>query len=265
VSKRNENALVTGGGRGIGLGIAKALAAEGYDLAFSGRKLEAEVGASIEAIRAAGAEAGHETRVVYVQSDIADAGSREALVERVTRELGALHVLVNNAGIAPEVRADILDASPESFDRLIEVNLKGPYFLTQLVANAMRKSHEDDETFRGCIIFVGSISATVASVNRGDYCLSKAGVAMAARLWAARAAEFNTEVFEVRPGITATDMTSGVKEKYDKLIAEGLTVQPRWGTPDDVGSVCGVLATGKVPYSTGQVIHVDGGLTLPRL
>ena len=265
MSKRNETALVTGGGRGIGLGIAKALAAEGYDLAFSGRKPEAEVQASIDAIRGAGAEAGHETRVLYVQSDIADADSRTELLERVTAELGTLHVLVNNAGVAPDVRADLLDASPESFDRLIDINLKGPYFLTQLAANAMRRSHEADPAFRGCIIFVGSISATVASVNRGDYCLSKAGMAMAARLWAARLAEFNTEVFEVRPGITATDMTSGVKEKYDKLIAEGLTVQPRWGTPEDVGSVCGVLATGKVPYATGQVIHVDGGLTLPRL
>jgi len=255
-------ALVTGGGRGIGLGICKHLAAEGFDIAFSGRKPAEDVRASIEAIREAGDEG---TRVVYAQSDVSDAAGRRALVETVEREFGALHVLVNNAGVAPDVRADMLEASEASFDRLIDINLKGPYFLTQLVAQWMKRQNEASAAYRGCVIYVGSISATVASVNRGDYCLSKAGIAMSATLWAARLAEFNCEAYEVRPGVTATDMTSGVKEKYDKLIAEGLTVQPRWGTPDDVGSACAVLASGRLPYATGQVIHVDGGLTLQRL
>ncbi|MEM6550841.1 MAG: 3-ketoacyl-ACP reductase [Planctomycetota bacterium] len=262
MSETRKVALVTGGGRGIGLGIAKALAVEGFDVAFSGRKPAAEVEASVEAIRAAGDDA---TRVLYVQSDVSDAAGREALVSSVEAEFGALHVLVNNAGVAPDVRADMMEATEASFDRLIDINLKGPYFLTQLVAQWMRRQHEADSGFRGSVIYVGSISATVVSTNRGDYCISKAGIAMSAQLWAARLAEFGCAAYEVRPGVTATDMTSGVKEKYDRLIAEGLTVEPRWGLPEDVGSAVAVLATGRLPYAPGQVIHVDGGLTLQRL
>lgn len=259
--KRNV-ALVTGGGRGIGLGVCKALAADGFDIAFSGRKPAPEVQDSVAAIREAGDP---DTRVEYVQSDVSDAAGRQALIEAVEEAFGALHVLVNNAGVAPDVRADMIDASEASFDRLIDINLKGPYFLTQLAARWMKRQHDADASYRGCVIYVGSISATVASTNRGDYCISKAGIAMSAMLWAARLAEFNCEAYEVRPGVTATDMTAGVQAKYDKLIAEGLTVQPRWGTPQDVGSAVAVLAGGKLPYATGQVIHVDGGLTLQRL
>ncbi|MEO0586836.1 MAG: 3-ketoacyl-ACP reductase [Planctomycetota bacterium] len=255
-------ALVTGGGRGIGLGICKALAESGFNIAFSGRKAEADVQPSIDTIKAAGTA---DTKVLYVQSDVSDAAGRTRLVDAMKAEFGALHALVNNAGVAPDVRADMMDATEDSFDRLIDINLKGPYFLTQLVARWMREQHEADPAYRGCVINVGSISATVASTNRGDYCISKAGIAMSAMLWAARLAEFNCEAYEIRPGVTATDMTSGVKDKYDKLIAEGLTVQPRWGTPEDVGSAVAVLAEGRLPYATGQVIHVDGGLTLPRL
>ena len=255
-------ALVPGGGRGIGLGICKALAESGVNIAFSGRKAEADVQPSIDTIKAAGTA---DTKVLYVQSDVSDAAGRTRLVDAVKAEFGALHALVNNAGVAPDVRADMMDAAEDSIARLIDITLKGPYFLTQLVARWMREQHEADPAYRGCVINVGSISATVASTNRGDYCLSKAGIAMSALLWAARLAEFNCEAYEIRPGVTATDMTSGVKDKYDKLIAEGLTVQPRWGTPEDVGSAVAVLAEGRLPYATGQVIHVDGGLTLPRL
>lgn len=172
---------------------------------------------------------------------------------------------MNNAGVAPDVRADVLEASPESFDRLISINLRGPYFLTQAAAHWMVKQRQADPAFRGCVVNVSSVSATVVSVNRGDYCISKAGVAMATQLWAARLAEFGIDVFEVRPGVIATDMTSGVKEKYDALIAGGLTVEKRWGTPKDVGRAVAVLARGDLSYATGQVLLIDGGLTLPRL
>jgi NAD(P)-dependent dehydrogenase (short-subunit alcohol dehydrogenase family) len=174
-------------------------------------------------------------------------------------------VLVNNAGVAPSVRADVLEADEESFDRLIQINLKGPYFLTQAVAKWMIDQRKAESAFRGCIVNVSSVSATVASVNRGDYCISKAGIAMATQLWAARLAEFGIDVFEVRPGIIATDMTSGVKEKYDRLIEGGLLLNKRWGTPADVGKTIAALARGEVPYAPGQVLVIDGGLTLQRL
>lgn len=262
-------ALVTGGSRGIGLGICRALAREGFDIAFNGRRPHDEVAEVVEALESLGAS------VLYCRADVASAEDRAAMLEAVINRFGRIDTLVNNAGVAPAVRADILEegADETGFERLININLKGPYFLTQAVARWMVNHREEDQPSpslpgparRRCILFIGSISATVASVNRGDYCLSKAGVAMAARLWAARLGEYGIDVFEVRPGITATDMTSGVKEKYDRLIAEGLTVQPRWGTPEDMGSAVAVLATGRVPYATGQVLHVDGGLTLPRL
>jgi NAD(P)-dependent dehydrogenase (short-subunit alcohol dehydrogenase family) len=174
-------------------------------------------------------------------------------------------VLVNNAGIAPRDRKDILSATEESFDEVIFTNLKGPYFLTQDVANWMIELKKAEKDFNACIINVSSISATVASVNRGEYCISKAGIAMATKLFAVRLGEFDIPVFEVRPGVINTDMTSGVKEKYDGLIENGLCVQKRWGEPEDVGTVVGALATGNFKYSTGQVFMVDGGLTISRL
>ncbi len=252
-------ALVTGGTRGIGLGIARQLASDGFHLAVNGRRDEQEVTATLEELKKLGAE------VLYCQADVADAAVREQMVEQIRAKFGRLDVLVNNAGVAPDVRADLLDATEESFDRLIGINLRGPYFLTQLVARWMIEQRQSDKNFVGVVVNVSSISATVASVNRGDYCLSKAGVAMATQLWAARLAEYGIQVYEVRPGVIRTDMTSGVTEKYDKLIAEGLTVDPRWGTPEDVGRAVGVLARGELAYATGNVIMVDGGLTLPRL
>jgi NAD(P)-dependent dehydrogenase (short-subunit alcohol dehydrogenase family) len=252
-------ALVTGGTRGIGLGISKCLAADGFSLAVNGRRAEADVAETLDALRSQGVD------VLYCRADVADAGDRAAMVGAIRDRFGQLDVLVNNAGVAPDERADILDAGEPSFDRLISINLKGPYFLTQLVANWMAEQHKADSSFTGSIVNVSSVSATVASVNRGDYCISKAGIAMATQLWAARMAEFGVGVYEVRPGVIKTDMTSGVTEKYDKLIAGGLTVEPRWGTPQDVGRAVAVLARGELTYATGGVLMVDGGLTLPRL
>lgn len=252
-------ALVTGGARGIGLGISRQLAADGFNLAVNGRREEADVATTLDELRQLGSD------VLYCRADVSDAAGREQMVAAIRTRFGRLDVLVNNAGVAPDVRADILDATPESFDRLIAINLRGPYFLTQLVARWMVEQRAADLGFAGVIVNVSSVSATVASVNRGDYCISKAGVAMATKLWAARLAEFGIQVYEVRPGVIRTDMTSGVTAKYDKLIADGLTVDPRWGTPEDVGRVVGVLAWGELAYATGNVIMVDGGLTLPRL
>jgi 3-oxoacyl-[acyl-carrier protein] reductase len=259
MSVKVKVALITGGTRGIGLGIARALAADGFRLAVNGRRGLAEVAAVMGELKVATADA------IYCQGDVGDLHYHSRLLQQVQEHFGRLDVLVNNAGVAPEVRADILDASPESFDRLVRINLRGPYFLTQAAAGWMIEQRREDAAFRGCVVNVSSISASVASVNRGDYCISKAGVAMATQLWAARLAEFGIDVYEVRPGVIATDMTAGVKSKYDALIAGGLTVEKRWGTPEDVGRAVAVLARGDLPYATGQVLHVDGGLTIQRL
>ena len=251
-------ALVTGGARGIGLGISTALARAGFDLAINGRRSEAEVADALLPLRRIG------TKVLYLQADVARRSDHAAMVDAIQKTFGRLDVLINNAGVAPDVRADILDASEESFDRLMSINLKGPYFLTQAVAKHMI-AHKPASEWRGRIINVSSISATIASVNRGDYCISKAGITMATQLWAARLAEFGIEVYEVRPGIIATDMTAGVKEKYDRLFANGLALENRWGTPDDVGRTVAALAKGDIPYATGQILTIDGGLSILRL
>lgn len=252
-------ALVTGGGRGIGLGISRRLAAEGWRLAVCGVRAEADVATTLAELRDMGSE------VAYFRADIAATDSHEQLVEGIRQRFGGLHALVNNAGVAPLERADILEAGEDSFDRLIGTNLRGPYFLTQRVARSLAEQAQADPGFRGGIVFVTSVSATVASVNRGDYCLSKAGLAMAARLWAVRLAEFGVPVYEVRPGVIRTDMTAAVTEKYDRMFAEGLALERRWGTPEDVGAAVAALLRGDLPYATGQVVSVDGGLTVPVL
>ena len=206
---------------------------------------------------------GREVR--YAQADIGEAAGRERLIAAARERYGRLDVLVNNAGVAPSLRADVLDAGEESFDRLLRINLKGPYFLTQLAARFMLEQRRADARWQGCVVFVTSVSATTVSTNRGDYCVSKAGLAMAAQLWAVRLAGDGIPVYEVRPGVVRTDMTAGVAGKYDRLIADGLVPQGRWGEPDDVGRVVAALARGDAPYSTGAVITVDGGLTIPRL
>jgi len=252
-------ALVTGGTRGIGLGVARTLAQAGFDLVLCGMRPAEAVEEPLQSLRELGAD------VLYARCNVGDRNERTAMLDAIRAHYGRLNVLVNNASIAPRQRLDIHEATEESYEEVMRTNLQGPYFLTQSVARWMIEQKQADPDWTGCIISVSSISATVASPSRGEYCLSKAGVSMATQLWAVRLGEFDIPVFEVRPGVTATDMTSGVKEKYDKLIAEGLCVQKRWGTPGDVGKAVTALATGAFPYSTGQVIMVDGGLTLPRL
>ncbi len=252
-------ALVTGGSRGIGRGIADALADSGFDLAINGVREPAQVADVLASLGARGAE------VHYCRGDVAVAADRKAIVDAVRAAFGRLDVLVNNAGVAPEVRADILDASEESFDRVSGINLKGPYFLTQLVARWMIDQSHSDATYNGVIVNVTSVSATEASINRGDYCISKAGLAMATQLWAHRLAEHRIAVYEVRPGIIRADMSAPVAEKYDRLIAGGVTVENRWGMPEDVGRAVAMLARGELTYATGNVLNVDGGLTLRRL
>ncbi len=251
-------AIVTGGARGIGLGISHALARDGWDLAIGGVRPMGDVETVLTTLGQ------HGGRVHYVQGDIAKAADRTRLVSTVTQTLGVPAALVNNAGRAPRVRADLLDASEESFEEVLRTNLQGPYCLTQAVAREMlaagRASGE-----RGGIVFITSVSAEMASPNRGEYCVSKAGLAMAAKLFAAHLAPHGISVYDVRPGIIATDMTAGVKDKYDQRIAAGLVPIARWGTPDDVGRTVAALLRGEIPYATGSVIHVDGGLTIARL
>jgi NAD(P)-dependent dehydrogenase (short-subunit alcohol dehydrogenase family) len=204
--------------------------------------------------------------VEYIQADVASAGDRMRLVERVVARLGAIDALVNNAGRAPRVRADLLEASEESFEGLMRTNLQGPYFLTQAIARLMVERRRAETAIPRCaIVFITSVSADLASPARGEYCVSKAGLAMTAKLFAARLAPHGVPVYEVRPGIIATDMTAGAKETYDARIAGGLVPEGRWGTPEDVGRAVAALLRGDVPYATGTVIHVDGGLTIPRL
>lgn len=253
-------ALVTGASRGIGRGIALALAEAGYDLVVnyaSNTAAAEEVATEIEKRQA---------KAALVPADIADATQRSALVDRAYEAFGRLDLLVNNAGVAPTVRADLLEAGEESFDRLIAINLKGPYFLTQQIARRMIGQVADGTVESPKIVTISSMSAYTASVNRGDYCVAKAGLGMMTKLFAARLAEHGITVFEVRPGIVATDMTGPVREKYDRLILqEGLTPIRRWGVPEDVGRAVVAIARDLFPFSTGQVIDVDGGFHLRTL
>ena len=252
-------AIITGGNRGIGFGVAQKLAEEGWSLAICATRTESECRDALDSLRAFGNEA------FYCQMNVSETSSRNDGVKKIVDHFGKINLLVNNAGVAPLERRDLLETTEESYERVMRINLHGPFFLTQTVANLMvemRKANPDEPA---SIVNVSSISATVASVNRGEYCISKAGVSMATQLWAVRLAEFGIPVYEIRPGIIHSDMTETVRAKYDKLIAEGLIPQARWGTPEDVGRAVATLARGDLLYSTGQVILVDGGQTLARL
>ena len=252
-------ALITGGSRGLGLGIAEQLATAGFALAINGRRTATDVLAVVEQLQLLG------TEVIYCQADVADTAGRLAMVDQIRDTFGRLDVLVNNAGVAPNQRADILEATEESFERLIAINLQGPYFLTQLVANWMIQQRQADAKFVGTIVNISSVSAELASDSRGDYCISKAGVSMATKLWAKRLAEFGIQVYEVRPGIFRTDMTDAVKQHYDEQLANGLALEPRWGDPAELGRAVNLLVSGELTYATGNVLTLDGGMTLPRL
>ncbi len=254
-----KTALVTGGSRGIGLAIAEQLASEGWQVAINGRRAAEEVQAVVDQL------ARHGQPAVYCQGSIGSAAERKRLLEEALDALGQLNLLVNNAGVAPLERLDILETTEASYDRVMDINLKGPFFLSQAAARYLRACKVSNPEGPAAIINIGSISATVVSPNRGEYCLSKAGLAMMSRLFAVRLAEFGIPVYEVRPGVIRTDMTAGVQQKYDQLFDQGLAVQARWGTPDDVARCVAALARGDFPYSTGDVFMVDGGLTINRL
>ena len=259
-------AIITGASRGIGKAIAKELAALGYDIVVNyfdfdkeGRPDDSTARQTQKEINAPGAEC------EILRGDVSDSKDRQNIVAFTKKKFGRCDILINNAGVAPSKRTDLLEASEESFDRILGTNLKGPYFLTQLVAKWMieQKKQYPERKFR--IVNTGSISAYTSSPARGEYCVSKAGVAMMTKLYADRLAEFGIWVFEIRPGIIETDMTRTVKSKYDKLISEGLTPIKRWGQPEDVARAVGAIAEGRLDFCTGQVINVDGGFHLRRL
>jgi len=278
----NKVALITGGARGIGLGIARQLASEGYAVALTGRTAEEQVKEQIAEVKALGVP------VIYIGGDVSTDENRKEVIQRIDSEFGRLDVLVNNAGVAPKIRMDILSTTEESFDFVMDINLKAAFFLTQLAANYMVEqvkrclsppagltAAKEGARAAGVsppvntapvIINISSISAYTASTMRGEYCISKAGMGMVTMLFADRLAEYGINVYEIRPGIIATDMTAGVKEKYDRLILEeGLLPIKRWGLPEDIANAVSILCSGKLAYATGEVLNIDGGFHLRRL
>ena len=252
-------ALITGAGRGIGRAIAVALGAVGWRVVVNYQS-NAEAATETRAlVEGAGGQA------LTVQADIGRTADRERLVQQTLNHFGRIDLLVNNAGMGVPRRGDMLDTTEESYDRVMDVNLKGPFFLTQRVANAMLQLMQAGRVQEPKIVNIGSISAYTSSTNRAEYCLSKAGLTMMTALFADRLAEHGILVYEVRPGIIETDMTGGVHEKYDQMIANGLTPIRRWGRPEDVGAAVLAIADGDFPFSTGEIINVDGGFHLRRL
>ena len=258
MSKR-RCALITGSARGIGQAIAKQLAKEGINIAVNDICPEEGARQSVSLCRKEGVEA------YYFKADISDSKSRVELVESIKQKFGRLDILVNNAGVAPKERKDILEATEESFDRVLSINLKGPYFLTQLISKWMIQQKYEDPDRELLIVNISSISAYTSSPDRGEYCISKAGVSMMTKLYADKLASYGINVYEIRPGVIYTDMTSKVRSKYDVLFKSGFTPIARWGQPEDVAKAVVGLAKGLYQYSTGEVINVDGGFHLRRL
>ncbi len=256
--------LVTGANHRLGRGVALSLAKEGYDVAIHYASNRSAAEETAQLCRDAAPDKGQ--KFFPVSAQLASASERAAMIDTVLGEFGRIDGLVNNAGIAPKLRADITEATEESFDEVIAVNLRGPYFLSQLVAKWWL-AHPGESRLPGGykLVFVTSISVHTASINRGEYCIAKAGLSMASQLWSVRLAGEGVQVYEVRPGVMKTDMTAKVTDKYDKLIAEGLVPQLRWGTPEDLGLSVAALCRGDFPFSTGAVIDVDGGFQLRRL
>jgi len=284
MTSTSQIALVTGASRGIGRGIAIELARLGFSVAVNyaqHRKAALEckelceqaaragVGAALKGGATAGTRAalkGGATFEIF-QADISRARDRARLLITVQERFGWIDLLVNNAGVAPTARVDILEAGEESFDRLMNINARGPYFLTQAVANfwIAGLKRRPAESRKPKVVNISSVSAYAPSVNRGDYCMSKAAFSMMTQLFAARLAEYGINVYEIRPGIVLTDMTGPVKEKYDAMISGGVTPLARWGTPEDVGRAVAAIAQDRFPFSTGEVINVDGGFHIQRL
>ena len=264
----NPVALITGGSRGIGRGIACELAANGFDVVINYASNAAAAEKTAQDCLELASSRQKKIRAEVFQADISQTADRLKLVEFTKTKFGRIGLLVNNAGVAPAVRGDMLESSEESFDRLMNINVKGPYFLTQLVANWMIlqvAGPSEKPAYTPRIITISSVSAYTASVNRADYCIAKAALSMITPLFAARLAEHGINVYEIRPGIIATDMTASVKDKYDHLISQGLTPIKRWGTADDVARAVSAIAQDLLPFSTGEVINVDGGFHIRRL
>lgn len=255
----NKTALITGGTRGIGLGIAKKLAAEGIDLALNGVRPESDVVEVLEELRKGG------VRVEYFPGNIAEKSDREAILQGVKEQFGTINFLVNNAGVAPRVRADVLEVAEEDFDHLMDINLKGTFFLSQAFANWMVEVRRSNADVPLSIVSITSVSAVLASTNRAAYCMAKAGLSMMSKVMAVRLAEFNIPVFEIQPGVIETDMTEKVKTIYQERIEKGLTLEPRLGKPEDIGKVVAALLRGDLPYATGQILQIEGGMMVGRL
>ncbi len=258
-------ALVTGGSRGIGEGIVLELAKAGLDIAIVSVSADEnvtdrgayKVKADVEALG---------RRAVVIKADVSNDKDWQRILDETLDAFGAVDLLVNNAGVSLQQRFDILETTTESYDRVMGINLRGPFFLSQIVARQMISQIEAGRAESAAIVFVSSISAYASSVNRAEYCMSKAGLSMCTALFADRLAAHGIGAYEIRPGIVASDMTAGVRDKYDKLILEGdLLPQKRWGQPEDVGRVVVAIARGDFAYSTGQVFDVDGGFHLRRL
>ncbi len=259
MTTRQSVALVTGGRRGIGRGIAYALADAGYDLVINDIEYDAATTETLEAIAARG------RRARFVLGDIADIESHDAMLDQVWSSFSALDVLVNNAGVQVKVRGDMLDVTPESYDRLLDTNLRGTFFLTQKVARRMLAEQAGADAPPRAIVTISSVNAAIVGPSRAEYCISKAGLTMMTQLFAERLAEHDIMCYEVRPGVIATDMTRPAKERYDKLIAEGISPVRRWGQPEDIGRTVAALASRMLPFNTGAAFFVDGGMHMKVL
>lgn len=254
-----KTALITGGTRGIGLGIAKKLAQEGIDLSLNGVRPESDVQEVLDELRQLG------VRVEYFPGNIAEKADRERILNGVKAKFGVLNFLINNAGVAPRVRADVLEVAEEDFDHLMDINMRGTFFLTQAFANWMVDLKKADASSDFSIVTITSVSARLASTNRAAYCMAKAGLSMMSQVFAVKLAEFGVPVFEIQPGVIETDMTEKVKEIYQERIQKGLTLEPRMGKPEDIGKIVASLIRGDLSYATGQIIAVDGGMMVGRL
>ncbi|WP_439488853.1 3-ketoacyl-ACP reductase [Algoriphagus sp.] len=252
-------ALVTGGSRGIGLGIARKLAEEGIALAINGVRDEESASAALDELRSLG------VRVAYLQGNIAVKEDREAILEGLKSKFGKIDILVNNAGVAPRTRNDLFDISEEDYDHLMDINQKGTFFLTQGIAKWMAALKTETPEAELSIVNITSISATVASKIRASYCMSKASLSMFSKVLAVKMAEFGIPVYEIQPGVIETDMIEKVRETYHQGVKNGMTLEPRMGMPEDIGKVVAALVRGDLPYSTGQVLTVDGGMTIARM
>ncbi len=256
--------LITGASRGLGRGIAQRVAEMGCSLAVNYATNEKAANETLDLCRKR--QTRSDQQFLAVQGDVGVPKDRDTIVQRTLKGLGRIDALVNNAGIGPRERKDLVEMSEDSYGDVMGVNLEGPHFLTQRVAKYWLKERPQPLLPGGLsVVFISSVSAEMVSTNRGEYCMSKAGLSMCAKLWAARLGPEGILVCEIRPGIMATDMTGGVREKYEAFMADGAVPQNRWGQPDDVGLTVKAILSGSVPFSAGTVIHVDGGLTIPRL